>query len=304
MWHKLGSWLQEIRSADLRWVLCAVVVYWLGAVAVAMRFRQFLRGLHCNVTLKETLLANLAFTFVNNVTPGRVGGELLRIAILRRRTQVDWPRATAASLYDRLFDLTGVPLVVVVALPALPHLLVRLSELFRAWHVAWLTPVLLVCGVLLAIRLLFLAAPKLQDRLRQIVGHLTPWRVSRRTLLTGMGWAWTVWILDATRLALAALAFRSMLGITQAAALSLAYNIGAAVPVMGGLGAVESSLTAVLCLFGVSLQAAIAITVLERIISYVQGTVAGGIALLFLGGQKLLRSAKNDQPTQAPAPKS
>ena len=69
MWHKLGSWLQEIRSADLRWVLCAVVVYWLGAVAVAMRFRQFLRGLHCNVTLKETLLANLAFTFVNNVTP-------------------------------------------------------------------------------------------------------------------------------------------------------------------------------------------------------------------------------------------
>ena len=128
----------------------------------------------------------------------------------------------------------------------------RLRELFRAWHVAWLTPVLLVCGVLLAIRLLFWLRRSLQDRLRQIVGHLTPWRVSRRTLLTGMGWAWTVWILDATRLALAALAFRSMLGITQAAALSLAYNIGAAVPVMGGLGAVESSLTAVLCLFGVS----------------------------------------------------
>jgi uncharacterized membrane protein YbhN (UPF0104 family) len=294
MWKTIQEWMMQLLSADLRLVLIGLCVYWLGAVAVAMRWRSLLCGLSCSVSLREVMLANLAFTFVNNVTPGRVGGEILRVAILRRRTQVDWQRAAAASVYDRLVDLTGVPLIVLLALPALPLLVGRARLLLSKLPLARLTPLLVGIGLLgLVVWLLIQRAPQLRDRLRRLVNSLEPWVMPRRSLLQSMGWAWTVWLLDATRLLIAALAFRCVLGPSQAAALSLAYNIGAAVPIMGGLGAIEGSLTATLCLFGITVKTAVAITILERTISYVQGTLAGGVALLAMGGRSLLRTVKS-----------
>jgi len=301
MWKTLQEWLAQLLTADLRFVLGGLAVYWIGMVVVAKRWQVLLRGLGCPVPLWEVMLANAAFIFVNNVTPGRIGGEVLRVAILRSRTKMDWQRAAAASVYDRLVDLTGVLLIALLALPALPLLLDKVRALLSRLPLAHVTPLLLsVLVVGLLVVLLIRRAPQLRERLRRLVNGLAPWVVPRRSLLAAMGWSCGVWLLDATRLLVVALAFRCSLRPTQAAALSLAGSIGGAVPVMGGLGAVESSLTAALCLFGVTVKTALAVTILERLISYVHGSLIGGIALLAMGGRGLLQSVQKESSPEPP----
>jgi uncharacterized membrane protein YbhN (UPF0104 family) len=300
MWKTLQEWLVQLRSADLRFVLGGLAVYWIGAVVVAKRWQVVLRGLGCPVPLWEVMLADAAFIFVNNLTPGRIGGEVLRVAILRSRTKIDWQRAVASSVYDRLVDVTGVVLIALLALPALPLVLDKGRSVLHGLPLARVTPLLLsmvVAGGLVVV--LIRLVPPLRDRLRRLVNGLAQWGMPRRNLLESMGWACAVWLLDATRLAVVALAFRCSLRPTQAVAVSLAGGLGGAVPVMGGLGAVESSLMVAMCLFGVTVKTALAVTLVERLISYVQGSLVGGIALFAMGGRSLLQSVRS-QSSQEP----
>lgn len=78
----------------------------------------------------------------------------------------------------------------------------------------------------------------------------------------------------------------------QAIPLSMVALLGGLFPTIGGLGAVEGGLTAALCLFGVELDKAIAITALERGISYVLATSVGGLVLLLIGGGELWRLSR------------
>jgi uncharacterized membrane protein YbhN (UPF0104 family) len=73
--------------------------------------------------------------------------------------------------------------------------------------------------------------------------------------------------------------------------------LGGLVPTIGGLGVVEGGLTAALCLFGVELDKALAITALERGISYILATGVGGLVLLYVGGGELWRSSRKGDPT-------
>jgi uncharacterized membrane protein YbhN (UPF0104 family) len=63
--------------------------------------------------------------------------------------------------------------------------------------------------------------------------------------------------------------------------------LGALVPTLGGLGAVEGGLVAGLAAFGVDLPTAAAITAIERAISYGFSTGAGLIVIALLGGRSL-----------------
>ena len=78
----------------------------------------------------------------------------------------------------------------------------------------------------------------------------------------------------------------------QAIPLSMVVLVGGLFPTIGGLGAVEGGLTAALCLFGARLEQALAVTALERGISYVLATAAGGALLAALGGGSLWKAAR------------
>lgn len=262
--------------------LCVLAIF-----ASVMRWQILLRGLGIQVRLRLLLEINLAATCVGNLAPGRLSGDLLRVVLLQKRADIGLRLATASSLYDRAIEAAQFPLFVLLALPALPPLFDRLF----AWHlsltVSWPTvrstlPWLVALGLLL----LGLCIPTqrivgLHSRLRQVLTELRTLRVPFRSLGISVLYAQAVWTLDALRLLVAARALGVVLTPWQAVALSISTLIECIVPTMGGLGAVEGTLITVLCVYGVSPERAMAITMLDRTISYGLVTVLSVVFVAF-----------------------
>src|SRR5439155_1489364 len=145
------------------------------------------------------------------------------------------------------------------------------------------------------------------ERWRGVVAALgSPLRLSRTTLInlagifvrnatptTGLGG-------DASRIALlraegvplarATASFAYVrLSIQQSATITIMGIAGGFVPTVGSVGAIDGSMVAGLMLFGATVEAAVAITIVGRVISYGVSTAAGAVALALLGGRGILR---------------
>jgi hypothetical protein len=274
-WHILTT-------ADLAWVGAAVAIYAASLLAAGARWRLAVRAVGGEVEWPHASMATVAGVFVNNVTPtGRLGGEACRIAITRLRGSLSITRGALASLCDRLSD---VPVVLVLTLSALPVLYDYVQG--RA-------------HLLLAIVLVILAAVLLFGRwLRFTVRTmLSSWRselqdlpISRGAVALGFGLSALIWVGDVLRLVTVGLAFDTRFTVPQATALAVIALVGAFAPTIGGLGAVEGGLMGGLALFGVTIENAIAITTVERGISYGLSTVSGALIVSLLGGRSLLRA--------------
>jgi glycosyltransferase 2 family protein len=273
--------IRRVTEADPLWVAAAVAVYGLGVVAAGARWRVLVHVLGGRIPLVYATLSIIAATFVNNVTPtGRLGGEACRIAITRMRGQLSLGLATLGSLGDRLCDIAVLSLMAIVAVPALgPALGPRLS-----------TAALVFGGVAI---LVVIFGRWVRPMLH---AWITSSRRQLRELHLGAGPAAIVaacslatWGCDVLRLMLVAAAFEVALTPTQGATLVVTMVLGGLVPTVGGLGAIEGGLLGALALFGVPLDTAIAITTVERAISYGLSTIVGGMSVMLLGGRSLLR---------------
>jgi uncharacterized membrane protein YbhN (UPF0104 family) len=268
-------------NADPWWVAVAVALYLLSITASGARWRVLIHALGGAIPLWASSLAVLAGIFVNNVTPtGRLGGEACRVAITRMRGRLNLPLATLAVLCDRVSDGPVVALMALFALPALGPLVAA------RWRTAIITTGV---GLLIAV----VVGGWFRHQLR---GMVTAWRrqykdlrLSRMTLAKVGVYSFFVWFEDVLRLMAVAAACGVWLTPPQAAALATLVVLGGFAPTVGGLGAVEGGLVAGLALFGVPLETALAITAIERLISYAMSTVLGGITVFALGGRSLLK---------------
>ena len=116
--------------------------------------------------------------------------------------------------------------------------------------------------------------------------------VSRSTLAFTTLCSVTISIQDPLRLMAGAAAFGVHLSLSQAAMVSAASMFAGGIPTIGALGAVEGGLIAALVALKVNLTTAVAITALERGISLVFSTSAGGLAVFWLGGGELWRRVR------------
>lgn len=280
--HK--AW-EQLQGASLLPAAAALLLYAISVVLMGQRWQLVLRGLNQQVRLRDTCFTHLTSVFVNNVTPGRVAGEVFRVAMLRRRTGLGTPLVIASLAWDRATDGVPVVLMLALALPTLARVLpVRLGS--PGWMGLGIAVAALGLGAL------FWRLPRLAVLRRRYVERLAVFAVARREL----GWALLVscllWAMDSARIWLVAVALQVPLSGWQAIPLSMVVLVGGLFPTIGGLGAVEGGLTAALCLFGARLEQALAVTALERGISYVLATGAGGALLAALGGGSLWRTAR------------
>jgi uncharacterized membrane protein YbhN (UPF0104 family) len=231
----------------------------------------------------DATLATVSGIFVNNITPtGRLGGEACRILVTRLHGEIALSRAALALLCDRLGDAIAVSGLVVLALPLVGPLVASRLRLG-----------VIVLAVLVAAVLVF--GRWLRRALR---ATLTGWQRDLRTASLGagqvaaaLGYSFVIWTEDLLRVLAAAAAFDVWLTVPQASAVAVVAILGAFAPTIGGLGAVEGGMVGGLVLFGVPLETAIAITTVERVVSYGVGTVTGGVAVISMGGTTLLRAA-------------
>jgi uncharacterized membrane protein YbhN (UPF0104 family) len=276
--ESLARALRLLGGVPVAYLLVAAGLYAVSVVFAGARWRTLLAGLGSRVGLGYLSLNVLAAIFVSNVTPGRVGGEVLRVALLRQKG-VDVKRATISLAYDHLLNAVPISLLVCLALPTLRRLTHRLD--------GWLVGILVAGTAFLAALVIYRLTPRLRAWVDGWQERFRAARIPRPRLLAALGWSAAIWAQDLARLAVVAAAFGVKLDVFQLAVLAVVSVVGGLVPTIGGLGAIEGGMTAALVFFGVPTELAIAITLFERAISYVLSTCAGGLALLALGGNKL-----------------
>jgi uncharacterized membrane protein YbhN (UPF0104 family) len=292
MWQALRQAMTQLGSASPALAGAAVLMYALSVLMVGLRWQRILLGMGngLRVSVRDTVITHLSSIFVNNVTPGRVAGELFRIAMLQRYTGIETKLVVASVGYDRLTDVIPIALLIALSLPTLRQVVSLTTG-----------QISLVYWGLLGLALLLVFAHFI-GRMSRVRRFLQGWRerlasikVRRRDLLLALVCGFLLWGQDLVRLILVAAALHVALNPWQAIPLSMVALLGGLVPTIGGLGVVEGGLTAALCLFGVGLNKALAITALERGISYVLATGIGGLVLLCVGGGELWRHSRKGE---------
>ena len=287
LWHTLTSAAHLLTHLRAGFAFGALLIYLTSVVVVAFRWRLILRALGMNTSAWNSGLMYSTGVFAGNVTPARtIGGDAVRVALVRVRTGAPVKVATASVVYDRMSE---VPALAVIALIALPVL-----------H-----PSVAVLGAIAIVVALLALVPSVRAA---IAARVTQWHdaivgvpVGRGSVVAALGGSLIVWLLDITRITLEAGALGVRLTPAQAATITWIRLLSGLVPVPGGVGVVEGGLVAGLMWFGAPADTAAAATVLERAVLYGAGTCLGGLSLLLLGGRRILAGREASLPSDAEA---
>ncbi len=271
-----------LAHARLPLVVLALALNAIGLVITGERWRVVVAALGSRLRLSRTTLINLAGIFVRNATPTTgLGGDASRIALLRAEG-VPLARATASFAYVRLSEVPPLAVVVALSTPAI-------ASLVRRSHTALIvTGAAIVVGMAIA----WLARHRLRAHVASIrtrTGHL---RIGPAPAARAVCCATLAQVETIARQIVVAAAFGVPLTIQQSATITTMGIAGGFVPTVGSLGAIDGSMVAGLMLFGATVETAVAITIVGRVISYGVSTAAGAVALALLGGRGILRGVR------------
>ncbi|PYQ94470.1 MAG: hypothetical protein DMF96_25700 [Acidobacteria bacterium] len=272
-----------LAHARLPLVVLALALNGIGLVITGERWRGVVAALGSPLRLSRTTLINLAGIFVRNATPTTgLGGDASRIALLRAEG-VPLARATASFAYVRLSEVPPLAVVVALSTPAI-------ASLVRRSHTA-----LIVTGaaVVVGMAIAWLARHRLRAHVASIwtrTGHL---RIGPAPAARAVCCATLAQVETIARQIVVAAAFGVPLTIQQSATITIMGIVGGFVPTVGSVGAIDGSMVAGLMLFGATVEAAVAITIVGRVISYGVSTAAGAVALALLGGRGILRGRQD-----------
>lgn len=266
-------------------VVAGIALHLGGLLITGERWRLVVAALGGRLTLIRSTLINLAGVFVRNATPTTgLGGDASRIALLRAEG-IGLPQAAAAFVYVRVAELPAMAVVVLLALPTITAVLARSAR---------------GVAVAIAVAAVALAAAWLgRRRLRERVAVLREKRanvtISRAVFGGAVCYASLAQVETIVRQIVIAAAFGLPLTIAQSATVTALSIAGGLVPTIGSVGAIEGSLVAGLMMCGATADAAVAITLVERAISYGLSTALGGASLAVLGGRAILRVADRNR---------
>jgi glycosyltransferase 2 family protein len=171
-----ASMSQALLSADYRYLIPAVAVYFVGVYIRALRWQALLRSVKPMAI--GTLFPIVVIGYMaNNLLPARAG-ELVRAYVLSRRAGVTKSTSLATVAIERIFD--GLTMILFILVAAL---LIRINQ--QVEFLAVIATVLFV-GLLIGLAL-FGAVPALQNLLLGLLRRLLPARLEQRieTILLG-----------------------------------------------------------------------------------------------------------------------
>jgi uncharacterized protein (TIRG00374 family) len=274
-----SSLASVLRSADWRWVIAALALSALTYVGATLSLQGYVTE---RLSFVQTLLAQVASSFVTLVTPAAVGGAALNIRYLQRRKI---PAAVAAASVGvsqvMAFVLHILLLVVFVAVTGTAR-----GHSFRP--PVW---VYFVLAGIAAVALGVLAVPagrrllraRLAPTLSEVLPRLLEVAQQPRKLAQGIGGAL---VLTAAYILCLDTCVRALGGSASVASVAVVYLTGSAlgslVPTPGGLGAVEAALTAGLRATGLAGAVAVSAVLLFRLLTFWLPVPAGWVALRYL----------------------
>ncbi len=160
---KLAQVWEMLASANLWWVLVAVLLFWTAMLINAFKWWTLLRAQ--NIQVPFSAMANFTFVgfFFNNILPANIGGDVMRGYGLAKYTEEN-AGAAASVVLDRLIGLSAYMSVAAVAALAAVFFTGR-SELWPLAAVAVAAlAVLLIMGAFLISRRISRAISRLLHR--------------------------------------------------------------------------------------------------------------------------------------------
>lgn len=298
------SLIQSLRQADRALIALAIATYFLSVLVWAYRWRIALASVGCHPRFTDLGPIILSAVFLNNMTPMmRLGGDPLgRVYLLQRTANTPYAATLAASIGEHAFA----PLFTVLLLTG--GFTLQFSQ--SSPVLAALT-LMAGCSIAIALALgprCFFRARVGAKRLGAALGRTCNWiwkRADKDRIVRGVeafyGGFYTtidtrkkglqigsltalIWTMDVFRfyLIFLSLDYQPTLGILLLAS-SLPVVMGLIPFLPGGLVIVEGSLFAIFVAYGIPVDIAVAVTIIERGISYVFSSIVGGITFSFVG---------------------
>lgn len=273
----LGDLVAQIQRVDLRLYALAVASYVLTFPFRGVRWQRLLRN--AGVRLPVLPLTEVIFIswFVNSVLPGKIG-DLYRGYIIKREHGVSLSRTMGTVVAERVVDLLC--LILLLGVTGLLVLRSRVSPVVDGiLQVGWIGFAVLVIGLLVAYRFgarLVAFFPTRVQEIYERFAHGTFSSFSLRSAPLLVVLTILAWSAEAARLYFVVSAL-DVPGIGPLAALFTvaAISLSLIVPTPGGLGGVEAAFVLVLAVFGVDRSLAVAVALLDRLISYYSLIVFG-----------------------------
>ena len=266
-------------------VVAGIALHLAGLLLTGERWRLVVAALGGRLTLIRSTLINLAGIFVRNATPTTgLGGDASRIALLRAEG-LGLPQAAAAFVYVRVAELPAMAAVVLLALPAITAVLAR-----SARGIAMATAVAAV-----ALAAAWLGRRRLRQQVAGIRAKSAAVTISRAAFGGAVFYASLAQVETIVRQIVIAAALGLPLTISQSATVTALSIAGGLVPTIGSVGAIEGSMVAALIMCGATADTAVAITLVERAISYGLSTALGAASLTVIGGRAVLRVATRNR---------
>ncbi|ABM80939.1 lysylphosphatidylglycerol synthase transmembrane domain-containing protein [Hyperthermus butylicus] len=288
LWQGLSESLRIMLNADHRYVGLAFVSYIVSVLLYALRWSFILSRMGVRFPVKDSFLGYLMGFLVNNITPSmRAGGEVIRVTYAYLQTKAPIPTIVNSIVFERVVEAIPVAVIAVVALTGeLAAGDLPLGIVFAL--------ILIVVGVFVGVkywdRILEYIADKFRAREKLQLGNsvgLSKLLGDRVAVIVSALLSSGVWLLDVARFYFIAVAVgwdTSVYRIVLASVMYLVIGLVAFTP--GGLGIVEGGLTAVFTALGAPASTALAIVMVERLISYVFASLLGGLAVAIGGGRQ------------------
>jgi hypothetical protein len=300
--------LREVLSRANLFLFCvAICIYLFSVLMTAMSWNAVLKIYESSVSVLQLIPIWMAGIFVNNVTPmSRAGGEIARIYGLRRKFKLSYTVAVVSVFLSKLTEFAPVSLMVIIGFPVLAQ-----YHILSWWQLGLIG--LVTCFVIaIALWLIkkrhflpfiweklynYLLSQEEKAGVSQPVMKKPVWsKDHKKAFAESLIFSCVFWLLGLLRLKTLAYALDIDLSFSATAAVTVWYIIvGFLAFTPGGIGIVEGGLTAGLILLGIPASQALALTILDRSISYVLSSGIGAICLLSMGGKHLLSKVAGER---------
>lgn len=268
----------------------AILLYFGSTFLYALRWKVVLRGFHRDASYRNLVLSSLSAIFVNNVTPlARAGGEAVRVVWVNVKDRIPKSLLTASIIYERATEAIVVTVLAVFVLAGYANA----GAAFVVLGIAAIASVVLITRMDLVLRVIErLSKEKISKEMEGAI--LQKLRVGK-TLAAALAISTILWVMDILRIGMELAAVGVKLTWTQIATVSiLNVLIGFAAITPGGLGIVEGGLMGILTGMGLTVEDAAKVVAIERGISFILGTVIGGIVTGLYGGKEIWKHLKSD----------
>jgi uncharacterized protein (TIRG00374 family) len=285
---KLGQAWHALRTSDYLWLIPALVVFALGNVARALRWRSLFapgRRPPPGVVLNAMMVGY----FYNSILPARAG-EAARVVVLTRRSSTAPVEIVGTVVLERVYDLVTILLIFFVAEPWLPHVswfgAAALAAIVLAGLIATAATVLAVYGdrpVRLLLRPLrrfpLFSAARLERTIEELTHGLSGLRHGA-VALEALLWSIAAWMLSALCAYIVSVAFHLHLSFSCGVLVVVAVGLSMILPSPpGAIGVFEGAALIALKAYGVARSAALPCALVLHAVNFVPFVLVGLLLL-------------------------